>query len=99
MRRLLAAIRRTIRAALTVSPALAAIVLGPRYALRAAVVHGWTVVITYRKEDGTESVRTVEPHKVWETKAGNWAVRAHDRIRGEDRTFRIDRITAYRLAA
>jgi predicted DNA-binding transcriptional regulator YafY len=102
MHRIVTAIRRSIRAALHTAQALAdatrSSLYGVTAVLRWAADHGRAVTIGYRKEDGTASVRTIEPSKVWQTKAGNWAVRAHDRLRGEDRTFRIDRIVNYRAA-
>ena len=102
MRRLISAVIRTIRAALHTAQALADATRSSLYGvtalLRWAADHGRAVTIGYRKEDGTASVRTIEPSKVWQTKAGNWAVRAFDQLRGEERTFRIDRIVNYRAA-
>lgn len=55
------------------------------------------VTITYTKADGSETVRTIEPHDIRTTKNGDVIVKAADRQSGESRTFRIDRITAYTL--
>ncbi|WP_331764813.1 WYL domain-containing protein [Streptomyces sp. NBC_01238] len=55
------------------------------------------VTITYRKEDGTETVRTIEPYSVRTTTNGSIIVRAMDRETGEARSFRADRIEAYTL--
>lgn len=95
MHRITATIRRTIRAALSAGQALVAAVRGLRAVLEQAAAVGGAVVIGYRKEDGTESLRVIEPHRVWPTKAGHWAVRGHDQLRGETRTFRLDRIVSY----
>lgn len=55
------------------------------------------VTITYRKDDGSESLRTLEPYDIRTTKAGGIIIRAMDRESGEARSFRLDRIEAYTL--
>ncbi|WP_433859836.1 WYL domain-containing protein [Streptomyces kronopolitis] len=51
----------------------------------------------YRKTDGAESTRVIEPAELTATTSGAITVRGHDRLRGEDRAFRIDRIVNCRL--
>ncbi|MFJ5294524.1 WYL domain-containing protein [Streptomyces sp. NPDC088348] len=55
------------------------------------------ITITYLDEDGTESLRTIEPFDVRTTKAGRIQVRAMCRLRGEARSFYVDRIVSYTL--
>lgn len=99
MHRTLTAIRRTIRAAVNAATALATAVRGRRFALLVdlcrAVDTGAQVVIGYRKTDGSESVRTIRPLDLRATSAGDITVRAADHQSGEDRTFRVDRITSH----
>ncbi|MFF9787228.1 WYL domain-containing protein [Streptomyces nigrescens] len=90
--------RRAIRAALTAGRALAAAACGIVELLRYAAETGRNVLMGYVKEDGTQSVRTVAPQKVWRSKAGHWCLRAACLLRGEDRTFRLDRVTALETA-
>jgi predicted DNA-binding transcriptional regulator YafY len=103
MRHLIAAVRRTIRAALHTAQALVTTVRGYRFGLLVdlyrAIDNGAQVVIGYRKPDGTDSTRTIELAELRVTDAGDITVRAHDHQSGEDRTFRIDRITHHALAA
>lgn len=90
--------RRTIRAALTTGRTLAAAARGPLSLLRHAIEAHLVMRIAYVKEDGTPSVRTITPDKVWRSKAGDWCVRAHDALRDAGRTFRVDRITTLETA-
>jgi predicted DNA-binding transcriptional regulator YafY len=53
------------------------------------------VTITYRKDDGTETVRTIEPYDIRTTTSGAIVIRAMDRETREARSFRLDRIQAY----
>ncbi|MFJ1900428.1 WYL domain-containing protein [Streptomyces sp. NPDC088115] len=53
------------------------------------------VTITYLDEDGTESIRTIEPYDIRTTKTGRIQVRAMCRLRGEARSFYLHRIRAY----
>lgn len=103
MHRSLTAIRRTIRAAIRTATALVTAVRGRRFALLVdlyrAVDAGRLVVIGYRKAEGTESVRTIRPLDLRATTAGDIVVRAADHQTGEDRSFRVDRITSHQLAA
>ena len=48
----------------------------------------------YRLHRGESSERTIEPHHVF-SKDGEWYVRAHCRLTGEIRTFRLDRVIDY----
>lgn len=99
MHRTVTAIRRTIRAALNTATALVTAVRGRRFALLVdlyrAVDTGARLVIGYRKADGSESVRAITPHRLDVTTAGDITVRAADAQSGEDRTFRVDRITSH----
>lgn len=62
-----------------------------------ALDHQNAITITYRKEDGTETVRTVEPYDIRTTASGAIVIRAMDRETREARSFRLDRIDAYTL--
>lgn len=99
MNRSITAIRRTIRAAIRTAGALVTAVRGRRFALLVdlyrAVDTGARVVIGYRKTDGSESVRAITPLRLDVTTAGDIVARAADTLRGEDRTFRVDRITSH----
>ncbi|MBM9510042.1 WYL domain-containing protein [Actinacidiphila acididurans] len=53
------------------------------------------VTITYTKQDGTETVRTVETFEIRTTKQGAVILRAMDRQSGEARTFTVSSIRAY----
>ncbi|MER8003000.1 WYL domain-containing protein [Streptomyces sp. NPDC095613] len=53
------------------------------------------VTITYLDQDGTESLRTIEPYDIRTTKTGRIEVRAMCRLRGEARGFLLHRIVAY----
>ncbi|MFJ2780259.1 WYL domain-containing protein [Kitasatospora sp. NPDC087315] len=53
------------------------------------------VTITYTKENGEQSVRTIEIYDLVISRAGDVLVKAMDRSTGESRSFRIDRITGY----
>lgn len=63
--------------------------------LHTAVRKQQPVTVSYTKADGTDTVRTVEPTSVTETKAGDLLVRGTDRESGGTRSFRLDRISAY----
>lgn len=54
-----------------------------------------TVHILYTGSDEMAEWREIEPHEVRETKDGNLVVVAMCRLRGERRTFRLDRISHY----
>ena len=62
-----------------------------------AVDHKRAVTITYRDTDGTESIRTVEPWDLRTTKAGRIQLRAGCRLRGDARSFHVERIVSYTL--
>lgn len=102
MRHLLTVIRRTIRAAVTAGQALITAARGYRFGLLVALFRAvdtrTAVRIAYRKPDGTESSRVIEPVELRATEAGDITVRAADHQSGEDRTFRVDRITDYEPA-
>ncbi len=53
------------------------------------------VTITYLDEDGTESIRTIEPYDIRTTKNGHIRVHAMCRLRGDARSFDIARIVSY----
>lgn len=75
--------------------------------LAAAARRGHPVTITYTREDGSETVRTIEVYVITRSKAGNRYAKAMVRTEdpaGELRSFRLDRIsfltehrTAYKL--
>lgn len=102
MHRIATVIRRTIRAALTAGRHLVTAVRGYRFSLLVdlfrAIDTGRAVVIGYRKSDGTESLRVIEPVELRPTEAGDIVCRAHDHQSGETRTFRVDRIVTYTAA-
>ena len=56
------------------------------------------VTITYEcgKDSPEVEVRTIEIHSIDVTKAGDIVIRAYCQLRGEMRTFRLDRITRHR---
>jgi predicted DNA-binding transcriptional regulator YafY len=87
---------RLIAAARTVGQPLVSAIRGRAFRLIAdlyrAIDHGQTVAITYVKPDGARSQRVIEPQSLTLSAAGDITVRAYDRLRGEDRTFRVDRI-------
>lgn len=60
-----------------------------------AVNHHRPISIGYTTSDGRRSERTLHPHGVV-AHSGRWYVTAADLTSGEDRTFRLDRITAVR---
>lgn len=64
-------------------------------AMKNAVRRAQPVTITYVRADGEETVRTIEPYEIVETKAGNTIVKAMDRKTGECRSWRIDRVMFY----
>ncbi|MFB6568251.1 WYL domain-containing protein [Streptomyces noursei] len=102
MYRTLTAIRRTIAAALAFGQYLARAAVSRTFRLLAdlyrAIDSGAAVEIAYVKQDGTASIRVFEPAELVPTSTGAITVRGHDRLRGEDRTFRIDRILNCRPA-
>lgn len=63
--------------------------------LHRAIRREQPVTATYVKADGEETVRTIEPTSLSLTKAGDVIVKAADRLSGERRTFRLDRIRTY----
>ncbi|MFI8185982.1 helix-turn-helix transcriptional regulator [Actinacidiphila glaucinigra] len=64
-------------------------------AIADAVNHHRPVSIRYTAADGRRSERTLHPHGVV-AHSGRWYVTAADLTAGEDRTFRLDRITGVR---
>lgn len=94
---------RLIAAARTVAAALVSATRGRAFRLIAdlyrAIDGAQAVTITYVAADGARSERVIEPQSLTVSAAGDVIVRAYDRLRGEDRTFRTDRIeTAQRCA-
>lgn len=57
------------------------------------------VTISYTRQDGSDTVRTVEPYMISRNKDGDLYIRAMDRQSKEARTFRLDRIDAYTVGA
>lgn len=53
--------------------------------------------ITYVDDDGTTTIRTVEPWDLRTTKAGRIQLRAGCRLRGDARSFYVDQIVSYTL--
>jgi predicted DNA-binding transcriptional regulator YafY len=64
-------------------------------AIADAVNHHRPISIGYTAADGRRSERTLHPHGVV-AHSGRWYVTAADLTTGEDRTFRLDRITGVR---
>lgn len=60
-----------------------------------AIAFTKTVHVLYTGTDGVTEWREIEPHEVRETKDGNLVVVAMCRLRGERRSFRLDRISHY----
>ncbi|WP_328536014.1 helix-turn-helix transcriptional regulator [Streptomyces sp. NBC_00344] len=60
-----------------------------------AVHHHRPISVLYTAADGRRSERTLHPHGVV-AHSGRWYVTAEDVTAGEDRTFRLDRITGVR---
>jgi len=65
--------------------------------LKIAIMLHRPVVIDYESADGVRSVRTVEPFEMNEF-AKNPFFRAMDRRSGDYRSFRLDRLAAYRVS-
>ncbi len=62
----------------------------PMQELQSAFLHGRLVTCVYRREDGQRTQRSIEPHALllnWPA----WYLLAFDHLRGEARTFRLDR--------
>lgn len=91
-------IRRARTAARTIAQALVSAVRGRMFQLLVdlyrAIDGRLPVHIGYVKEDGTASVRTIEPHRLELTSEAEITVRAFDHLRDRDQTFRVDRITS-----
>lgn len=66
---------------------------GPMRQLQVAFVDLCLVRADYMKEDGTLVVRRLEPHALV-INAPAWYLVAHDYLRNEPRTFRLDRFAA-----
>ena len=82
----------------TITSALAHAALGPASLLRYTLTTATRLHITYRAADGETTDRVIEPQDVRRSKAGDWYVRAWDNLRDADRSFRLDRISAYQPA-
>lgn len=63
--------------------------------VRRCITRECPITLTYTKEDGTVTVRTVEPYAMEVSNAGDPLLRTLDRESHKPRTFRMDRITAY----
>src|SRR5213080_3719868 len=68
--------------------------------IRVAMVLGRPVTIDYERTDGTRTVRVVEPFEVIdrEDAVKRPFFRAMDRLSHDYRTFRFDRLYAYRVS-
>ncbi|QLJ06768.1 WYL domain-containing protein (plasmid) [Streptomyces sp. NEAU-sy36] len=55
------------------------------------------VTLTYIDDKGEETVRTVEGHELRTTADGDVILIAMCRIRGDERNFRISKVTAYTI--
>lgn len=66
--------------------------------LSVAAVAGHRVWIRYRAADGDETERELDPHGI-AVAIGHWYVVGHCHLRRGVRSFRIDRITAFREAS
>lgn len=62
-----------------------------------AIDKAHAVTLTYLDEHGDETIRTVEPWDLRTTKTGRIQLRAGCRLRGDARSFDIDKIVAYTL--
>lgn len=60
-----------------------------------ALDHQHAITITYLDEDGTETIRTIEPYDIRTTKNGHIRVHAMCRLRGDARSFDVARIVSY----
>lgn len=60
-----------------------------------AIAFTKTMHILYTGTNGVAAWREIEPHEVRETKDGNFVVVAMCLLRGERRSFRLDRISHY----
>lgn len=71
---------------------------GPMRRLQAAFVDERIVTVQYVREDGHASTRRLEPHVLvinWPA----WYLMAYDHLRGEPRTFRLDRFASVDIEA
>lgn len=96
-RRRIAPLRERILIGAPASAAVRAAYVEPAEApmrrLQAAFVEDRVVTAQYAREDGDVSSRRLEPHVLvinWPA----WYVMAYDHLRGEPRTFRLDRFVA-----
>ena len=65
--------------------------------LRAALESGSDVHLVYWSvSSGQETERVVTPRSLWQAQAGQWLLTSHDHLRGDRRTFRVDRIRELR---
>jgi predicted DNA-binding transcriptional regulator YafY len=61
--------------------------------LRCALEFGSDVQIVYfAASSGRETERVVTPQALWQAQAGQWLLTARDHLRGDRRTFRVNRI-------
>lgn len=65
-----------------------------RKAVLAAIKNDWSITMSYRDTDGVETVREVEP---WEDRGP--VFKAFCRLRGEERTFKYERIVSLEVHA
>lgn len=93
-RKRLAPLRERILVGPSASEAVARSYQAPRdaplEALQSSFLNERLATCLYRREDGRRSTRRIEPHALllnWPA----WYLLAHDHLRGEARTFRLDR--------
>lgn len=63
--------------------------------LHAAISRRRPITVTYVDEHGDETVRTVEPYSIRQTKADELILVVMCRLRQDRRTLRLDRVTHY----
>lgn len=62
-----------------------------------AIAFTKTVHILYTGTNGVAEWREIEPHEMRETRDGNFLIVAMCRLRGDCRTFRLDRVSHYKF--
>ena len=55
--------------------------------------------VSFSASSGQETERVVTPQALWQAQAGQWLLTAQDHLRGERRTFRVDRIRELTVAS
>ncbi|MCF0086619.1 MULTISPECIES: WYL domain-containing protein [unclassified Streptomyces] len=60
-----------------------------------AADHRFAVTLTYVDDKGDETIRTIEIHELRTTADGDVILVAMCRLRGDERNFRVSKVTAY----